>query len=96
MNRMNILNKEGFLTDEERKEPLEYGAEYMTFKTCLDLSEPIQMRLYGNAGMISANDYSNDIAIFISYWDYFVKKDLNGFSGFHNVKWERIDFEIVN
>lgn len=94
--RINILNKQGLLTDEDQKAPLEHGCEWLSFKTCLDLSEPIKVYQYGSSGEVSLQHYSRDIANFIAWWTYFVREDLNEFSGFYNVKFELVDFEIVN
>ena len=96
MDRINILNKSGFLTNEDRKEPLEHGCDFFTFKTNLELSEPIKVTPYGGYTEYSINQYSRDVASFICFWEHFVKKDLNGFPGFHNVKFELIGFKIIN
>ena len=96
MDRYNILNKKGFLTDEDRKEPLERGGEWLSFKTCLDLSKPIEVTAYGITTKVPIQRYSNDVASFIVFWKHFVMKDLNGFSGFHNVEWKLIGFEVIN
>lgn len=95
MDRINILNKQGYLTPEDRKKPLHHGCEYFTFITCLDLSEPIRVIPFGSRDKFTTKEYSNDVASFIAWWSYFVRKDLNGFSGFHNVKWELDGFELI-
>lgn len=95
MRDINILNKVGLLSDEDRKEPLEHGCEHFTFKTCLDLSKPIQVIPYGNYKEFPIELYSRDVATFIAFWIHFVSKDLNGFSGFHNVKFELVGFKVV-
>lgn len=95
MDKINILNKIGLLTPEERKEKLEHGFDHFTFVTCLDLSEPIKVIPYGTASLFSIDDYSRDVARFISWWTHFVQKDLNGFSGFHNVKFELVGFQLA-
>ncbi|MEK6883340.1 MAG: hypothetical protein AABY22_27175 [Nanoarchaeota archaeon] len=96
MDKINILNKTGMLTAEDRKQPLEHGCEYFRFKTCVDLSEPIKVIPYGTpGGKYSIKWYSQDLASFICWWTHFVKKDLNGFSGFGNVKFE-LDFELID
>ena len=96
MDKINILNKVGLLTAEDRKAPLEHGCEYFTFKTCLDLSEPIKVIPYGRLDKYPFQEYSRDVASFICWWTHFVQKDLNGFSGFHNIKWELVGFELVS
>jgi hypothetical protein len=48
----------------------------------------------GNAPFYSVEVYSRDVASFISYWNYFVAKDLNGFSGFSHVKFELVGFQL--
>ncbi|MDD3875492.1 MAG: hypothetical protein PHT69_02665 [Bacteroidales bacterium] len=95
MDKINILNKPGLLTNEDRKETLQHSCDYIEFTTCLDLSEPVKMRLYGTSNKISIQNYSKDIASFICWWTHFVQKDLNGFSGFYNVKFEPIGFEVI-
>lgn len=92
---MNILNREGFLTFEERKEPLEHGCNYFCFKSCVDLSEPIKVIPFGRSKEYSIQDYSSDVASFICWWTHFVHKDLNSFNGFSHVKFEPIGFKIV-
>jgi|JI9StandDraft_1071089.scaffolds.fasta_scaffold57288_6 hypothetical protein len=92
--KLNILNYYGFLTGAGRKSPLEHGCEYFTFKTCLDLSQPIEVIPYGISEVYSIQDYSRDIASFISWWTHFVQPDLNEFSGFHNVKFVLVGFKL--
>lgn len=96
MERINILNKQGLLSDEDRKQPLEHGCDRVTFKTCIDLSEPIKVYAYGNSGEVGLQQYSRDVASFMVWWTHFVLKDLNGFSGFSNVKFELMNFKIVH
>lgn len=43
MDKINILNKPGFLTTEDRKETLQHNCDHIEFTTCLDLSEPVKM-----------------------------------------------------
>lgn len=95
MDKINILNKPGLLSQEDRKKPLQKGYDHIEFTTCLDLSEPVKMRLYGTSNKISIQNYAKDIASFICWWTYFVQRDLNGFSGFHKVKFEPQGFEVV-
>ncbi len=95
MDKINILNKRGMLTDEDRKEKFEHGCSYVTFETCLDLSKPVKVIPHGIATEISAEHYSQDLASFIAYWNNFVMKDLNGFSGFGSVRFELVGFKIV-
>ena len=99
MDKLNILNKLGLLTDEDRKEPLERGCDYFTFKTCLDLSKPVQVIPYGyeegKVKEMSAQSYSRDLSSFMFFWTHFVAKDLNGFQGFHSVKFEFIGFKLI-
>lgn len=95
MDKINILNKQGMLTDLDRKEPLQHGCSYLTFETNLDLTEPIKIKPYGLAKEISAEKYSQDLASFFVWWKHFVMKDLNGFSGFSNVKFELIGFKLI-
>lgn len=95
MDKINILNKVGLLSNEDRKKKLEHGCEYFTFITCLDLSEPIEIIPYGNATEFSLDIYSRDIASFFCWWTHFVHKDLNGFSGFSNVNFVLKNFTIT-
>lgn len=93
--RINILNKEGIISYVDRKEPLVHGGEFFTFSTCLDLSKPIELTPYGNRIEYSLQEYSRDLMNFISWWNYFVAKDLNDFSGFHNVEIKLIGFKVI-
>lgn len=95
MKEINILNKYGMLTDEDRKQPLEHGCSYFTFKTCIDLSKPVKVIPFGSGGKMPIDWYSQDLASFICWWTHFVQKDLNGFSGFSHVKFEFVGFEVV-
>jgi len=93
--RINVLNKEGMLTEEDRKAKLAHGCDHLTFETCLDLSEPIKIYSYGSTDKVSLTNYSKDIASFITWWTIIVLTDLNGFSGFHNVRFEPIGFTVI-
>jgi hypothetical protein len=96
MEGINILNKRGFLTPEDRKHKCSHRGEYFTFETNLDLSIPIKVTPFiSNEGKFNVNQYSVDLAIFMEWWSREVWKDLNGFSGFHNVKFELVGFELV-
>lgn len=94
--RINILNKPGMLTDVDRKQPLQHMCEHCNFETCLDLSEPIKVFVYGTRMELPVQLYTRDVASFISWWTENVLPDLNGFSGFHNIKFELQAFELVN
>lgn len=93
--RINILNYEGLLTDEDRKKPLEHTCDNFTFVSCLDLSQPIKVIPLGNSTEFTVDDYSRDVASFISWWSYFVKRDLNGFSGFYHTQFKLIGFTLI-
>ncbi len=95
MSTINILNKQGLLSEEDRKAPLVHGCEYLTFETNLDLSKPIKVTMYGAYTKISVQHYSRDLAMFFAWWSSFVMCDLNGFSGFHNVQFDLGSIEIV-
>lgn len=86
INKINILNKEGMLTDEDRKQPLSHGCNSFSFESCVDLSKGIDVIPYGNSKQFSLDQYSQDIASFMCWWTTNVMKDLNGFSGFSHVK----------
>ena len=94
MNRINILNKVGMLSDEDRKQPISHGCNYFRFESCVDLSSGVKVIPYGNRQMYSINDYSQDLASFMCWWTKFVMKDLNGFSGFSHVKFELVGFKL--
>lgn len=93
MNNINILNKVGMLTDVDRKAPLTHTCQYLTFKSCIDLSQPI--KVYGTRKQFTASQYSQDVASFICWWSQFIYKDLNGFIGFPYVKFELVDFTLI-
>jgi hypothetical protein len=92
---MNFFGGKDYLDDNQRKKILEHGCEYFTFKTCVDLSEPIQVIPYGNLNEFTLNQYSIDISNFICWWSNVILKDLNGVSGFNNLKFEPINFKII-
>jgi hypothetical protein len=94
MGNMNIFGGQGYLTDEQRKKPLQHGCDYFNFESCIDLSKPIRVIPYGNATEFSVEQYSRDVASFFCWWTYNIRKDLNGFSGFHNTKFELVGFVI--
>jgi len=94
--KINILNKLSLLSDIDRKAPLQHGCDFFTFETCLDLSLPIKVIPYGNCTQFSLIHYTRDVAMFICWWTHFVQKDLNGFSGFCNVKFFPVGFTVLN
>lgn len=97
INDYNILNKKGMLTPEDRKKPLEHGCSYFTFKSCIDLSEGVEVIPYGNPDQVSVDWYSQDVASFIAWWTKFVMCDLNGFSGFSHIKFRlHGNFELID
>lgn len=95
LDKINILNKVGMLSKEDRKRPLTRRCEFFTFESCIDLSEGVKVIPYGNSKKYSSEVYSRDLASFISWWSYFVQKDLNGFSGFGSVNFEFVGFKLV-
>lgn len=92
---MNILNKEGMLTTEQRKEPLVKGMNHVTFRTCLDLSQGIVVEPYGTRNEMTLQQWNEDLAAFISFWNQFVLCDLNGFSGFSHIKYTFPDGFVI-
>jgi len=96
MDRINILNKHGMLTDKDRLKPFSHSCSYFTFETNLELSIPVKVTPHGRLDKYSVDWYSRDLASFICYWQHFVMKDLNGFSGFGNVVFELVGFDLVN
>ena len=96
MDKINILNKQGMLSTEDRKENFSHMCDYVTFETCLDLSKPVKVNPMGMDNRVTIENYTRDISSFISYWNYFVKKDLNGFQGFSGVRFDTSNIEIIN
>lgn len=96
MSSINILNKVGYLTKEDRKEKLVRGCDHFTFHSCLDLSDGVLVVPYGDGREFTIEQYSRDLASFVSFWNNFVAKDLNGFSGFQNVKFNLYGFKIIS
>lgn len=94
MESVNILNKSGLLSKEDRKEPLFHRCRYLSFDSCLDLSKGVKVEAfgYGEKPFITMDQYSNDLASFIAWWTHFVKPGLNGFQGFGDIKFEIINF----
>lgn len=86
MSNMNLFGGKGYLTDEQRKKPFEHGCNHSTFKTNVDLSQGVEIIPYGTDGKLTLEQYSQDMASFITYWNQHVFNDLNGFSGFSHVK----------
>jgi hypothetical protein len=83
------------LTQEDRKESLEHGCQYFTFKSCLDLSEPVIVTpYYCSNGFMDYEKYSQDLSSFMLWWTKFVFRDLNGFSGFSSVKFQFNGFKL--
>jgi hypothetical protein len=95
MDKINILNKQGMLTDSDRKQPLTHGCNYFTFESCIDLSIGVKVIPFGNYDKYSVSHYSQDLASFMCWWNHFVMKDLNGFSGFSHVNFELVGFTLV-
>lgn len=95
MEKINILNKIGMISDEDRNHKIIHSCFNLSFETCIDLSVPIKVKMIGNSKIISIENYSRDVSSFIVWWTLNVLKDLNGFSGFNNVKYELVDFQIV-
>lgn len=96
MDKINILNKQGMLTDEDRKEPYVRVEHHSTFYSNVDLSSGIRIVPHGITKQLSVDQYSQDVASFIAFWTTFVMKDLNGFSGMSHVKFYLDDFELVD
>ena len=84
--KINILNKQGMLTKEDRKEDLWHGCHTFEFKSCIDLSKGVDVIPYGRSKQFSLDQYTQDVASFMCWWTTNVMKDLNGFSGFSHVK----------
>lgn len=82
------------LTDEDRKQSISHNCECFTFESCLDLSRGIKVIPLVKDKRYPLSWYSRDLASFICWWEHFIMKDLNGFSGFHNINFKIIDCEI--
>ena len=95
MDRINILNKQGMLSNSDRKQPLIHSCSHFTFESCIDLSIGVKVTPFGNYDKYSINRYSQDLASFMCWWNHFVMKDLNGFSGFSQVNFELVGFTLV-
>lgn len=96
--KLNIFNQEGYLTDKQRKEPLEHICNHFIFKSNMDLSEKIKVIPIGwtegeEFKLVWLERYTTDIAIFISWWTIHVWRDLNGFPGLSCIKFEEF-FDI--
>lgn len=98
MHDFNIFNRRGYLTNEERKKPLVHDCEWVRFESNIDLSEPIKVYLISGAKgeKLPLVRYSRDLVTFTWWWTYNILQDLNGFSGFDNLKFELIDFDVDN
>ena len=89
--------RKGYLTDEERKEPLRwYGSNFIFFAKHADLSET-GVEIYRNMGYSYPdgpvprtweNALIRDCMMFSIWWRDNVHKYLNGFPGFDTVKIE--------
>ena len=87
--------RNGYLTDEERKEPFRwYGENFIFFAKCADLSKGVE--IYRDVN-ISYPDYRaktfecaliRDCMMFGIWWRDNVHRYLNGFSGFDTVRVE--------
>lgn len=95
MNKINFLNKEGYLSDSDRKLPISHGCQSFMFESCVDLSIGVKVIPYGNLDKYSTNLYSQDLASFICWWVMNVLKDLNGFSGLDTINFELVGFKLV-
>ena len=95
MNRINILNKEGLISDLDRKQPLSHGCGSFMFESCIDLSIGVKVTPYGNSDKYLINDYSQSLASFIGWWVMNVLKDLNGFPGIDTINFELVGFTLV-
>jgi len=89
------MNKDGFISNEDRKSKLTHGCNFLRFETCIDLSEPIKIYHYCGNTKITLENYTKDVALFFNWWTTNVMKDLNGFNGFSNIKVELIEFKVI-
>jgi hypothetical protein len=95
MDKINILNKQGMLSDTDRKQPLTHGCCWFIFESCIDLSIGVKVMSYGNYDKYSISRYSQDLASFMCWWNQNIMKDLNGFSGFSHINFELVGFTLV-
>jgi hypothetical protein len=93
---MNFFGGKGCLTDEQRKKPLQHDCEHFTFRTCVDLSEPIRVSPFGSRTQFSLDEYSNDLSAFMVWWSMNVLPDLIGFNGFHNRQFVAQGFAVIH
>lgn len=92
----NIFGKQ--VSDEERKKPLEHGGDHFKFVSCVDLSKGVKVIPYffSSNTKYTVEEYSKDLGGFIIWWANNIYADLNGFSGFGNIKFEFVGFELIN
>jgi hypothetical protein len=94
--KINILNKVGMISNEDRTQSLTHGCNWFTFVTCVDLSIGVKVIPYGGINdKYSIEKYSQDLSSFMCWWNHFVMKDLNGFSGFSHVTFELVGFTLI-
>lgn len=95
MERINILNKTGMLSKEDRKKALHHNCQWFSFKSNIDLSDGVTVSTFSSMKEIPYEKYSQDLAAFMVWWTKMVMKDLNGFSGFGNIKFEFENFKLI-
>jgi len=81
------MHGKGFLTKEERKNPIEHGCSHATFKAVADLSSGVTIKPYGDGKNYTAQQMACDVAQFTMWWGRELHKRLNGFSGIDTIKW---------
>ena len=91
---MNILNKTGLISGNDKKIPFTHIGKYLEFKSCLDLSSGVNIKPISDFEILSIEDYSKELSDFIIWFSENIKNDLNGFSGFDNIKYNLINFNI--
>jgi hypothetical protein len=82
---MNFLGYTGYLTNQDRKKPIDRNGDYFNFYTCIDLSCGVKITsIYGTPNI---EQYSKDLASFMVWWGVNVLPHLNGFSGTDTIKY---------
>ena len=92
--KINILNKNGLLTDSDRKLPLSHTCNYFIFESNIDLSDGVNIKPIGSYKNFTYNQYSQDLCSFMTWWNNFIFHDLNGFNGFRNINFNLIGFTL--
>jgi hypothetical protein len=83
MKRLNFFSQEGYLTNKQRKEPLEHRCGYFTFTSCIDLSKGVTVTGKGTQKQLTEACVSFGV-----WWGREIHRSLNGFSGTDTVSYD--------